>query len=149
MKNLFDANATTEIIARIDELKPDSQRQWGKMNVAQMMAHCTAALETATDQRHPPRIFIGKILGPIFKSSFLNEKPFAKNSPTDKSFIMTGEKDFDKEKIRLKNIILSFANGGEAKCTSHPHSFFGKLTPNEWARGMYKHMDHHLRQFGV
>jgi len=38
---------------------------------------------------------------------------------------------------------------GPAGCTKHPHSFFGKLTPEEWAILSYKHLDHHLRQFGV
>jgi Protein of unknown function (DUF1569) len=42
-----------------------------------------------------------------------------------------------------------FAKGGAEGCTKHPHNFFGKLTPLEWATGMYKHLDHHLRQFGA
>ncbi len=149
MKTLFTADALHEIIHRIDALQPTSERLWGKMNVAQMMAHCSATLETATGQKTPPRLFIGRILGPFFKSSFSNDAPYSKNSPTDKSFIVADERNFQAEKDTLKQLITAFAEGGEAKCTTHPHSFFGQLTQQEWGKGMYKHLDHHLQQFGV
>lgn len=149
MQNLFQESAVEEIKARINKLNPVSQRLWGKMEAAQMMAHCSASLEVAAGQTFPPRIFIGRIITPFLKSIFSNEKPFAKNTPTDKSFIVIDERNFEKEKARLIDIITVFSTGGEAKCTTHPHSFFGKLTPHEWSTGMYKHLDHHLRQFGV
>jgi len=53
------------------------------------------------------------------------------------------------ERERLSGLIDKFAAGGAAGCTKNPHSFFGRLTPEEWAILMYKHLDHHLRQFGV
>ena len=49
----------------------------------------------------------------------------------------------------LLKYIEKFQAGGEEKCTTYPHPFFGKVTPREWSIGMYKHLDHHLRQFGV
>jgi hypothetical protein len=149
MKNLFQPEAVDEIIQRIDKLTPDSQRQWGKMEVAQMLAHCSATLEAAVGEKNPPRMFIGRIFGPIAKRNFLSDKPMPKNAPTDKSYLVIDRRNFAKEKKRLTDLITQFASGGEEKVTKHPHSFFGKLTPNEWATGMYKHIDHHLRQFGV
>lgn len=149
MKNLFEKSAVEEIENRINQLTPVSQRQWGKMNVDQMLAHCSAALEVAVGMKSPPRIFIGKILGPIVKSNFLGPKPYPKNSPTDKSFIIQDSRDFEKEKQRLLNLIHQFSAGGDEKVTKHPHSFVGKLTPAEWSRSMYKHLDHHLHQFNV
>jgi hypothetical protein len=59
------------------------------------------------------------------------------------------ERDLGKERERLLGLIDKFAAGGAAGCTKNPHSFFGKMTPEEWAILMYKHLDHHLRQFGV
>jgi hypothetical protein len=53
VQSLFDDKSAVEIVNRIDQLKPDSQRLWGKMNVAQMLAHCSAALETATGKKIP------------------------------------------------------------------------------------------------
>ena len=149
MKNLFEQTTVQEVNQRLDKLTPSSQRQWGKMNVGQMLAHCSAALEVAVGDKNPSRIFIGRIIGSFLKPMFSNEKPFGKNSPTDKSFIITDERDFNKEKLRLKGLVERFNKGGAEKVTTNPHSFFGKLKPNEWATGMYKHLDHHLRQFGV
>lgn len=149
MKNLFEPETVEEIKNRINMLQPSSQRLWGKMEVAQMLAHCSAAMEVGVGDKFPPRIFMGRILGPIFKSVFLSEKPLRKNTPTDKSFLVIDQRNFEKEKAKLIGLIDKFANGGEAKVTRHPHSFFGKLTPKEWSRGMYKHLDHHLKQFGV
>ncbi len=149
MKNLFQPDAVNEVISRIDKLQPTTQHQWGKMDVAQMMAHCSATLEVASGRLVLPRLLIGRILGPFVRPAFTNDKPFSRNSPTDKKFIVADKRDFAREQEQLKVRVRQFHDGGEAQCTKHPHSFFGSLTPREWATGMYKHLDHHLRQFGV
>ena len=149
MQNLFQPEAAAEVTARIDKLQPTTQHQWGKMDVAQMMAHCSATLEVASGRVLLPRLFIGRILGPFVRTVFTNDKPFSKNGPTDKHFVVTDKRDFVREQDQLKTRIWQFHEGGEAQCTKHPHSFFGPITPQEWATGMYKHLDHHLRQFGV
>jgi hypothetical protein len=149
MKNLFEQEATEEVISRIDTLEPACQRQWGKMDVAQMLAHCSAALDMASGHLILPRIFIGRILGPFVKPIYTNQKPFSKNNPTDKKLVMSDQRDFLREQQQLKRKVRQFHEGGEAQCTRHPHPFFGALTPQEWSRGMYKHLDHHLRQFGA
>jgi hypothetical protein len=96
-----------------------------------------------------PRSFIGRIIAPFFKKSVLGEKPFHKNSPTDKSYIFPGNLNFDEQKAKLIASLKKFQEGGTAKCTTHPHPFFGKFTPEEWAVFQWKHTDHLLRQFGV
>lgn len=149
MKTLFQAEGVDEVVSRIDKLQPASPRQWGKMGVAQMMAHCSATLDMASGRMNRPRVLIGRLLGPFVKSIFTNEKPFSKNSPTDKMLVIADQRDFAGEQERLKLKIRQFQQGGEAQCTRHPHPFFGALTPQQWSRGMYKHLDHHLRQFGV
>lgn len=148
MKNLFESETVDEVISRIDGLQPTAERQWGKMDVAQMMAHCSTAMDMATGQLNLPRILLGRLLGPFVKPIYTNEKPFSRNNPTDKKLVVGDQRDFSQEQGKLKNCVREFYEGGEAKCTRHPHPFFGSLTPQEWARGMYKHLDHHLRQFG-
>jgi transposase InsO family protein len=96
-----------------------------------------------------PRLLIGRIIGRMVRPIYSNEKPFSKSSPTDPKFVISDQRDFQKEKEELKSKVREFQEGGEAKCTRHPHPFFGPLTPYEWGRGMYKHLDHHLRQFGA
>ena len=149
MKNLFQSDAVDNVISRIEQLQPTTQRQWGKMDVAQMMAHCSATLDVASGRVVLPRILIGRILGPFVRPAFTNDKPFSKNGPTDKTFVIADKRDFARERDELKRRVRQFHEAGEAHCTIHPHSFFGPLTPQEWATGMYKHIDHHLRQFGV
>ena len=149
MKNLFQAEAVDELVSRIDKLQPASQRQWGKMDAAQMMAHCSATLDMASGRLNLPRAFIGRLLGPLFKSIYTNEKPFTRNSPTAKELVFADSRDFAREQEQLKLRLKQFHQGGQAQCTRHPHPFFGALSPQDWARGSYKHLDHHLRQFGV
>ena len=150
MKNLFEASRVEEVKERIARLRPDSERQWGKMNAAQALAHCSAAIGMAVGETCPPRIFIGRLLGPIAKKSVIvNGTPMRRNSMTDKSVLVTDERDFVVERQRLRESIDRFATGGPGICTKHPHFFFGPLTPVEWAALMYQHLDHNLRQFGV
>ena|SRR5579864_5578592 len=149
MRNLFEKEAVDEVCGRLDKLQPETPRQWGKMDVAQMMAHCSAALDMASGKLNPPRMFIGRVLGPLVKPIYTNEKPFAKSTPTEKKLIISDQRDFARERERLKQCVRQFHEGGEAECTRHPHPFFGALTTYEWSRGMYKHLDHHLRQFGA
>lgn len=72
-----------------------------------------------------------------------------RNSPTVKDLIVGDDRDLKVERERLFRLIDRFVAAGSKGCTTHPHSFFGRLTPEEWAILMYKHLDHHLRQFGV
>jgi hypothetical protein len=149
MKNLFQREAVDEVIARIDSLQPSVQRHWGKMDVAQMMAHCSAALDMASGRLNPPRILIGRLIGPFFKPIYTNEKPLSRSSPTDPKLVVSDQRDFAHEQEQLKRCVRQFHEGGEAQCTRHPHPFFGALSAQDWSRGMYKHLDHHLRQFGA
>ena len=149
MKNLFEQQTVNEVISRIDRLQPISQRQWGKMDAAQMMAHCSITLDIASGRLNLPRLLLGRLVAPFFKSIYTDEKPFRKNGPTGKELVVADQRDFAREREQLKVKLLAFHEGGEARCTRHPHPFFGSLTPQAWSRGMYKHLDHHLRQFGV
>jgi hypothetical protein len=150
MKNLFEASTVNEVKQRMQHLRPDSRRQWGKMNSAQALAHCTAGLELALGDRRPPRMLIGWIIGPMVKSkAFREDEPMRRNSRTVRGLLVEDRRDLETERERLSSIIDRFAAAGPEGCTAHPHSFFGRLTPEEWSAWMYKHLDHHLQQFGA
>ena len=120
------------------------------MNPAQMLAHCSAAIDMAEGKIVSPRIMIGRLLGPLAKKSLIIKgEPMRRNSKTAPSVVVADERNFIVEKKRLHESIDRFVAGGPAICTRHPHFFFGPLTPEEWASLMYQHLDHHLRQFGV
>lgn len=150
MKSLYEPATLKEIQERIARLGPNNQRQWGKMNAAQAMAHCAVGMEWAVGDKTEPRMFLGRIIGPLVKSQVLkDEAPMGKNAPTAKSLVVKDERDLGKESARLSALVERFASAGPQGCTKNAHTFFGQLTPEEWARLMYKHVDHHLRQFGA
>ncbi|MCA1581669.1 MAG: DUF1569 domain-containing protein [Acidobacteria bacterium] len=149
MQTLFDASGRQSVVERLDGLTPSSSRQWGKMDVAQMMAHCSAALAVATGDTPRKQALIGRIFAPFVKASLLGEKPFSRNSPTDPTFVVTDQKDFAREKERLTGLIGRFAERGPELAGAQIHSFLGRLRGDEWGVMMYKHLDHHLKQFGA
>lgn len=150
MKNLFDQTTAEEIKGRITHLKSDSPRQWGTMNSAQAAAHCCKGLEMAMGEIRPPRAALGRVIGWVIKPLvFRDDEPFRRNSPTAKELLIEDNRDFAVEQQRLSTLVQRFTAAGPAVCTTHPHSFFGQLTPEQWSILMYKHLDHHLRQFGA
>ena len=151
MKSLFDATVANQVQTRLGKLTPQSERQWGKMTAPQMLAHCSLSMQWAVGEVVPEKgPLVVRLMGRLVKPMvFRNEDPLRKNSPTAKSLIVADERDLNSERERLSGLIRKFAAGGPAGCTKNPHSFFGKMTPEQWAMLMYKHLDHHLRQFGV
>ena len=147
VKNLFEAEVKQQIIERINKLTPQSKAQWGKMTVAQMLAHLQMPIGVAEGTHKLKRSFIGFIFGPFAKKMLYNDKPFQHHLPTDKSFVMSRQdKNFEKEKQGIIKMIQNFT---EENMIDEPHPFFGKLTKEQWSKGTWKHLDHHLQQFGV
>jgi hypothetical protein len=149
MHSLFDAGDRQSVLGRLSLLQTGAVRQWGKMSAAQMLAHCSIAMEMATGDQPRKQKLIGRLLGPFVKASLLGEKPFSKDSPTDPAFVVKTEKDFETEKRRLTGLVNSFCERGPEKASVQLHSFLGRLNGEQWGVMMYKHLDHHLRQFGA
>jgi len=147
VKNMFEPGVKQEIIDRINKLTPQTKQQWGKMNVAQMLAHIQKPIGIAMGTHQPKGSFILRLIGPLFKSKLWDEKPYKQSLPTDPTFVMTGaEKDFEKEKSILLSMINNFSR---ETIVGEQHLVFGKLTKDNWSKATWKHLDHHLKQFGV
>jgi hypothetical protein len=149
METLFDTAVYGEVLRRVESIQPGSQRQWGKMTVAQMLEHTARALEVAAGKKESKQAFLGKIIGWIFRKGFVSPKPFPRNAPTGPDFVVQGEPDFGRTKERVKTLLGEFHALGEQGCDKNIHGFFGSMTGAEWGVTQFKHMDHHLRQFGV
>ena len=135
---------------RLSHLDLDSERLWGTMTAPQAVAHIAAGFDMALGTLNPPRKFIGRLIGGIIKPMALrDDAPMRRNSPTVDGMVVKDDRDLTNERKRLCSLMDKFRNDGAASCTTHPHPFFGSLTPPEWAILMYKHVDHHLRQFGA
>jgi len=149
MQNLFDPADRDAVERRLSALQPTNARQWGKMSAPQMLAHCASALEVACGDRVKKQALIGKIISPFVKSSVLGEAPFRRNSPTDPELRIADDRDFAAERQRLMTLVERFCSRGPAAADGLVHSFFGRLSGDQWGRLSYKHLDHHLRQFGA
>lgn len=146
MNSLFETDSFTQIKNRLNALAPSSERKWGKMEVAQMLRHCQHPLNVSLGKGNIKKQFFP--LAFLFKKSLYNDKPWRQNLPTAKSFKITESKDFELEKAELEKLIEEFHR---LKNATHwePHPLFGKFTPQQWGQMQYKHLDHHLKQFGV
>ncbi len=153
MKNLFDPDLAEQLKQRILRMQPDSTRQWGSMSPTQTLAHCTSGMQMAMGTLNAKRApFPARILGPLIKPLvFGDDKPIRRNSPSAPELFPANSttSDFEHERTQLLAAIDNFVLQNSAGCSQHPHPFFGRLTPQQWAILAYKHLDHHLRQFDV
>lgn len=116
-----------------------------------MLAHCNVAYETVHEPgKHAPLGFMGKFLARLFaKNLVVVSRPYPKSSPTAPMFVMNAPKDFEAEKARLIAYINKIFEQGAAHYDSLGNMTFGKLSSKQWNILFSKHLDHHLRQFGV
>ncbi len=149
MKNIFEASVTHEIIDRINHLTPETKAHWGTMTVDQMLAHCCVTYEMLYEDKHPkPGAFMKFILRLLVKPNVVNEKPYKKQSQTAPAFLIKGSRDFEAEKARLIEFIQRTQQLGGAYFDNKETHSFGPLKTQEWNNMFYKHLDHHLTQFG-
>ncbi|MBK6936499.1 MAG: DUF1569 domain-containing protein [Chitinophagaceae bacterium] len=149
VKNLFDNTTYYETIERLNSLTTNSQRQWGKMNVSQMLAHCKEAFRVPFMEKPPRRMLMGYIVGWLAKPLLYGEKPYKRSLPTAPGFIITDERNFEEEKKQLIELVTNFYKATPAGIGNKVHPFFGKMNAEQWGMGMWKHLDHHLQQFGA
>ncbi|MFN8155066.1 MAG: DUF1569 domain-containing protein [Bacteroidia bacterium] len=147
MKSIFDSTARDEILRRIRNLNEKNSAVWGKMSLYQMMKHCTLWDEWIQRSGGSRQLFIGKILGKLMlKKVMKDEAPLRKNSPTLPAFVTTGEYgDFTSQQEAWIASIRQYEN---YEAPEFIHAFFGKMTKEQIGVLVYKHADHHLRQFG-
>ena len=150
MQNIFLLSDKEVLIGRINKLTPTTQPLWGKMNVAQMLAHCNLApfAEIYNDNYKKPNLFARLFLRLVVKPVVAGNKPYKKNGPTGPGMKVTTEKDFAQEKENLIGHINKTHALGLDYFLDKEISL-GKLTKTEWENLFYKHLNHHLTQFGV
>jgi len=149
LKNLFDSKEREDLILRISKMKADMTPEWGKMNAHQTIVHLTDPLKAALGER--PVQFEKSMFGVWPLNKLISQLlPWPKGAPTSQDFIqgMKGTKpvDFEKDLESLKETIICFSSQ-ERSVKFNMNPLFGKLSNDEWARTMWRHIDHHLRQF--
>lgn len=149
MQSLYSTHDNIVMRERILSLTTESTPLWGKMDVVQMFVHCRKPLQYAVGELKAERKFFYKLIGGIAKKMLVNNKPFRKNMPTDPSLIITSHEGFMQEQTALVQLVQRFSDEGEKIVSDRPHPLFGSMTSEEWSILQWKHLDHHLRQFGA
>ena len=151
VKNIFSQEVAEEIITRINSLQPHNTPLWGTMSADQMLAHCNVTYDFVfhTEKFKRPNPLMRFILKTFVKNIVVNEKPYSKNSRTAPEFVMVGQKNFEQEKIKLIENIKKSQQHGYEYFDGKENFSFGIMSGKEWNNLFYKHLDHHLSQFGL
>ena len=146
MKTIFDKTTREELINRINMLNENSTAQWGKMNIYQMLKHCTLYEEMLLGKKKFKRIFLGRLFGKIAMKDLIgNESPIKRNLPTIPEIKVKEDKgNIAAEKQHWITLIEEHAHCSDPEFV---HAFFGKITREQSGYLAYKATDHHLRQF--
>lgn len=148
VKNLYSSGVAEGIIKRLEKIQPNTPRKWGSMSPAQMFKHMNTAFGVAIgrEKLQPTQPMATLAGNPLGRWLMIDVFPWPQGSPTAPEFIVKDEADFDSEKARLMETIKEFLATDPSKVGSHP--IFGSMDKAMWGKLMYKHTDHHLRQFG-
>ena len=149
MNSIFDPAGNSELVKRIEQLSPITLSQWGKMTVSQMLLHCQQPINVSNGTLQLKASWMSFLFGKAAKKKLSNPQPFARDLPTVKEFQITHEPDFDEAKKGLIALVQDFAIHGHAAIKNTKHPFFGEMTMEEWDMLNWKHLDHHLKQFGA
>jgi len=148
MKSILDTSTLNKSIKRVENIHKDVVPVWGKMNAAQMFQHLNKSIEFLFTDEKVKRMFVGRIIGKaILKKALKEGVPITKNSPTAPNFVSNNSVNFEIEKDLFLKRLYQFSNFTEADFEGKIHPFFGKMTGNQWNILIYKHLDHHFKQF--
>lgn len=153
MKTIFNTSTSADLQRRIAALSPNTAPLWGKMNAVQMVVHCTKSEEMYLCDTQYDRLFIGKLFGKMaLKGMLKDEKPTKPNQPTHKLFkgdALKMDSGFEGQKQKWISLIEEYGKRPKENYQGFSHPFFGPMTHEQIGQAAYKHIDHHLRQFGL
>lgn len=148
MKTLWDPAARRELCDRLTRLTPAATRRWGTMSAPHMVAHLVDSMRMAIGDIPVASKNLPLRFTPI-KQLIIYCLPFPKGAPTAPELVSRLPADWPSECATLLTLIDRFADRSRSAPGWPDHPAFGKLTGNSWGVLAYRHIDHHLRQFGV
>jgi hypothetical protein len=147
MKTIWDAARRDELISRFEKLRTDTRPGWGSMTPAQMIAHVADPMKTAMGEitvAFKPGLFSN----PVVRHLIIYWSPWPKGAPTAPEFLHHDAGELEAGRAALRGTLERFVAGGKG-ASLKPHPAFGRLSGRAWGRLMYRHLDHHLRQFQI
>jgi Protein of unknown function (DUF1569) len=146
MKSIFDKSTRDGLKERIQSLNENSTAQWGKMNISQMIRHCTKWDEMALGKTKYTQSFIGRLFGKMALKDMMKDEPMKKNLPTVPSFKVKELTNVAEGKIQWIRLLDEYEH---YSIDGFVHPFFGMMTKEQTGCLAYKHIDHHLTQFNA
>ncbi|MFM1875812.1 MAG: hypothetical protein RL266_1549 [Bacteroidota bacterium] len=143
MRTLLQPSDYEAIMERLNSLDGSESRQWGTMSESQMLEHCRRQIEMAIG-KIPTKPLFPRPLQWLTKVTFGYYIPWPKNLITAPEMVAKSEEKLDVELEKLLEVVSAFPEAEKL----YPHPIFGNLTKEDWGLIIYKHLDHHLRQFG-
>jgi hypothetical protein len=149
MKSLFEESTYQEIIERLGRLQADTPRQWGKMGSSAMVKHCNLVLSSSLGPAPRKRALMSFLFRKMAKKQYVYRSVYKKGGYTAPNFVVAKGGELSAELILLIKSIDQFRTIGEEAYENRLHSFFGRLTSQEWGMLQFNHLNHHLTQFGL
>ena len=147
MKSAWNVGNRRELQRRVSALRPEARGQWGSMTAPQMVAHLADSLRMAVGDL-PVAAKTSPLRYPPLKQLALYWLPFPKGVPTAVELITRVPETWKFEVDDVNSLLDQFAHRDRhGRWPDHP--VFGRMRGSSWGVLVYRHMDHHLRQFGV
>lgn len=145
MPTLLDPAARAELVQRLRRVTPDAARRWGRMTAPQMICHLADHMRVGLGEI--PVRDVSNAFGRTVLKWLAVDLPlrWPHGLRTAREMQSSPPTDWDSDVGAVEGLIERVAMGGAAGV----HPLYGPLTPHVWARLSWKHIDHHLRQFGV
>lgn len=150
LPDIFNPTTTASLVERLNSLDENTKPNWGKMTAAQMIAHQNVMFEFALTNKHQrPNAIIRFLLKKLAKDKVVNDQPYPKNGRTAPQMLITDMPSFEDERDKAIRFLAELDEKGKPYFNGKEHPSFGKLSSEEWSNLFYKHIDHHLNQFGI
>jgi len=147
MKSMWQEETRREIAERLSRLPPDRAAQWGNMTAPRIVAHVTQSFKSAVGELPVKSKKLPLRYSPL-KELIIYWLPFPKNAPTAPELLALEPTDWAADVARLQDLMRRFA-AKDPNSVFPEHAAFGRLSGAQWGILMYRHTDHHFRQFGV
>ena len=151
MKNWFNPGDAADLIRRLDDLTPDGRPKWGSFTPQALLCHLADPVRVAMGEK-AAKPLRGALALPGIAHAIVWFLPWPRAAPTAPEFLpgagMTTPKEFKEDKRVLVDVLCRFSETPKGKALS-PNPVFGRLSRRAWGRLMWRHLDHHLRQFGL
>ncbi len=148
-RSLRDEKGRQSILDRLEALTPEHPRLWGRMKPVQLLPHLAGGLRLALGERKLEASPPGPVRGALLRYLAIHCLPWPKGKiQSPPGAFGTPSLGWNRDRDVVAELIERFATTPPGRLAD-AHPSFGRMRPRDWDVLQYRHLDHHLRQFGV